>query len=226
MAEKIFILGDSGTGKSTSLRNLKPEETFIIQCLNKKLPFKGWKSKYIDMNEENPNGNKSFSKDYTVIRKQLKYISNKRPEIKTIILDDSSYLLTDDFMTRVTQKVNKGEGFEKYNQIAHNFYSLLELVDTLREDLIVVFMAHTQTDDQGIRKFKTVGKLLDSMIILEGMVTIIIESSIKDGKYVFQTNKKDGTEPCKSPLEMFDENELFIENDLNVVLDKIRKFDI
>ncbi len=225
MAEKIFLLGLSGTGKSTSLRNLNPEETFIIQCVKKKLPFKGYKDKYVDLSKDNPNGNKCFTKDYEKIGKQLKYLSNERKEIKTIILDDSSYLLTDDFMGRVTKKVSKGEGFEKYNQIAFNFYQLLDTIESLRDDLIVIFIAHTQLNDDGTRTFKTVGKLLDSMIVMEGLVTIVIESSIKDGRYVFQTNKKDGSEPCKTPHGMFEEDELFIDNDLQVVLDRIEEFD-
>lgn len=225
MAEKIFILGNSGTGKSTSLRNLNPEETFIIQCLNKKLPFKGWKSKYKNLTKEEPNGNKTFSKDYTTITKQLKYISEKRNEIKTVILDDSSYLLTEDFMSRITQKASGNSAFEKYNIIANNFYTLLNLIDELREDLVIVFIAHTQTDDDGTRHFKTVGKLLDNMIVLEGLVTIILESTIKEKHYMFQTNKKDGNEPCKSPMGMFEEDELFIENDLQIVIEKIRNFD-
>lgn len=225
MAEKIFLLGNSGTGKSTSLRNLDEKETFIIQCVNKKLPFQGWKTKYTDISIENPSGNKVVSKDYSNIAKRLKYIDVKRKEIKTVIIDDSSYLLTNDFMTRIPQKTSGNAVFEKYNFIAHNFYTLLELVDSLRDDLIVVFIAHTQTEEDGSRKFKTVGKLLDNMIVLEGLVTIVLESSIRDNKYVFQTNKKAGNEPCKSPLGMFEEDELFIDNDLNVVLKKIRNFD-
>lgn len=223
MAEKILILGNSGTGKSTSLRSLDPETTFIIQCVNKKLPFKGWKSKYTQITESNPNGNLCFTNDYQDIWKKLKYINNKLPKIKTVIIDDAHYLMTDDFMNRVTQKVSKGEGYEKYNQIAFNFHSLLKTAENMRDNINVFFLAHTQTDDYGHRSIKTVGRLLDSMIVIEGLVSIILESSIKDGKYVFQTNKKDGTEPCKSPMGMFEE--LFIDNDLQYVIEKINEYD-
>ena len=89
MAEKILILGNSGTGKSTSLRNLDPDTTFIIQCVNKKLPFKGWKTKYTQITESNPNGNLCYTNDYQDIWKKLKYINNKMPKIKTVIIDDA-----------------------------------------------------------------------------------------------------------------------------------------
>lgn len=223
MAEKVFILGESGTGKSTSLRNLDPSSTFILQCVNKRLPFKGWKSKYKMISKENPKGNLAFSNDYDHIAKQLGYIHHNRPEIKLVIIDDSHYLMTDDFMSRVTQKVSKGEGYERYNQIGYNFYSLIKLIEVLRDDLIVVFMAHTQVNEDGHRSFKTVGKMLDNIIVLEGLATIILETSIKDKKYVFQTNKQDGTEPCKSPMGMFED--LFMDNDLKIVIDKIREYD-
>lgn len=223
MAEKIFVLGNSGTGKSTSLRNLNPEDTFILQCVNKKLPFKGWRSKYTKISKDNPNGNLSLSKNYDNLRKQLIYIHNKRKDIKVVIIDDSHYLMTGDFMNRITEKVSKGGGFEKYNQIAYNFYNLLELVENMRDDIIVFFIAHTQTNDDGTRSFKTVGKLLDNTIVLEGLATIILESKIREKKYVFQTNKIDGTEPCKAPLEMFED--IYIDNDLKEVINRIREYE-
>ena len=86
-------------------------------------------------------------------------------------------------------------------------------------------MAHTQTNEDGNRSFKSVGKLLDNMIVLEGLVTFVIESSIKENRYVFQTNNNDGTEPCKTPLGLFAEDEIFIDNDLKIVIDRIREFD-
>ena len=174
MAEKIFILGNSGTGKSTSLRNLNPEDTFILQGVNKKLPFKGWKNKYTKISKENPKGNLSLSKNYDNLRKQLVYIHNKRKDIKIVIIDDSHYLMTGDFMNRITEKVSKGGGFEKYDPIAYNFYSILKLVWSIREDIIVL------TND-------------------------------------------DGTKPCKAPLKMFED--LYIDNNLKDVIDKIREYE-
>lgn len=224
MAEKVLILGNPGTGKSTSLETLNPEATFIIQSVVKRLPFKGWKNKYKMISQENPNGNLSITHDYETIEKQLKYIDSKRPEIKTVIIDDANYLMTEDLMARVPKKTLKGEAFEKYNQIAYNFHHLLKAVEPLRNDLIVVFLAHTQINDDGSRSFKTVGKLLDNTIVIEGLATIVLESVIKENKYLFQTNKIDGTEPCKTPKGMFEEK--FISNDMQLVIEKIEEYDI
>ena len=88
MSKRIFILGESGTGKSTSLRNLNSEETFILQCVNKDLPFKGWKSKYKPISKENLNGNRGFTKQYEDLFKQLKYINSNRKDIKNIVIEE------------------------------------------------------------------------------------------------------------------------------------------
>lgn len=223
MANRMFILGSTGTGKSTSLRNLDPKETFILQCVDKELPFKGWKKKYSKISKENLEGNRGFTKNYSSIMKQLNYINASRKEIKYIIIDDSNYLMTEDFMSRVMTKTAKGEAFQKYNEMAYNFYSLMNLIESLRGDLTVVMLAHTQTSDEGNRTFKTVGKLLDNTIILEGLVSVILETHIKEGEYKFQTNQLDGSEPCKTPLGMFDDK--FIDNDLKLVIDRIKEYD-
>lgn len=223
MANRMFILGDSGTGKSTSMRNLDPKETFVLQCINKELPFKGWKKKYVKISKENMEGNRGFTKNYNNILKQLNYINDSRKEIKTIVIDDSNYLMTDDFMGRVMTKTAKGEAFQKYNEMAFNFYNLMNVIESLRDDLTVIMMSHTQTDDYGNRTFKTVGKLLDNTIVLEGLVSVILETCIKEGEYKFQTNLIDGTEPCKTPLGMFEDK--FIDNDLKSVIDRIREYE-
>jgi len=222
MAQCLFILGDSGSGKSTSLRNLNPEEVFILQAIKKQLPFKGWKKNYTVLTRENPSGNLGFSPDYKTAIHQLKYISEKTNK-KIVIVDDSNYLMTNDFMSRVMEKATKGDVFSKYNEMAYNFHNLTKVIENLRDDLTVVLMAHTQTNDDGNRTFKTIGKLLDDKIKLEGLVSIILETKIKDGRYVFQTNKIDGSEPCKTPLEMFDD--IYIDNDLQDVINVITDYE-
>ena len=216
MAELVMVLGTSGTGKSTSLRNLNPEETFVIQAAKKALPFKGWKKKF---NESNL----FFSKDYAMIKKTIKFINEKRPNIKQIVIDDSSYLLTDDFMKRIPHKATGGEVFEKYNEIGYNFYNLISMVEKLRDDLFVVFIAHTDTSDNGQKHFKVVGKMLTNMVVLEGKATYILESGVESGKYFFKTNSFDFGDIAKTPMGMFKEIE--IENDLNMVLEKIKEYE-
>lgn len=226
MANKIFVLGNTGTGKSTALRNLDPDTTFILQCVKKQLPFPGWKGKYKKVSK-GPNGltgNLGYSPNYTKALEQLKFIGDHMKHIKTIILDDSNYLMTNDFMGRVTEKTVKGEAFKKYNEMAYNFHYLIQFItDNLSDDINVIIMSHTQENDNGTRSFKTVGKLLDGTVNLEGLVSYIFESKLKEGRYVFQTNLVDGYEPCKTPMGCFEEK--FIDNDLKVILEKIHNYE-
>jgi len=222
MAEKVFIEGYTGTGKSYSLRNLDPNKTFIIQVVKKMFPFKGGKSKYKLITKENPHGNLARCKDYSGITKILKYVNSQRPEIEVIILDDIHYVITKDYMKRIPDKEAKGDTYKKFGEMAYNFDFLLNIAEDLRDDLYIFFLAHTQVNSDGSRSFKTIGKMLDEKIVLEGLVSIVLESKRREDKYVFQTNLSDSSEPCKSPYGMFEE--LYIDNDLNEVLNKIKEF--
>ena len=128
MSNKILILGESGTGKSTSLRNLNSNETYIIQVVRKDLPFRGWKGKY---NEKNLAVVNTVKK----IEGYLSNISEKAPHIKTVIIDDFQYLMSGEYMRRA-----KETGFQKFTDIGKNAYDILMYPDNLRDDLTVIFL--------------------------------------------------------------------------------------
>lgn len=202
IANKILILGESGTGKSTSMRNLDPKTTAIIQVVKKALPFKSKEFKAI------------ASDDYDTIKRALKKIESNK-EITTIVVDDSQYLMANQFMRRC-----KDKGFDKFSEIGNAFWDLLNFITDLRDDLNVYVMHHTEESDNKI-KAKTIGKMLDNVITLEGLFTIVLRTSVEDGKYFFST-QNNGYDTVKSPMGMFESS--MIENDLKMVNDKIKEF--
>jgi hypothetical protein len=222
MAEWVGLYGNTGSGKTTSLRNLDEKKTFLFQTVEKLIPFKNGKKKFTKISKENPIGNLTITADYAQIVKQLTYISNKRPEIDLVILDDSSYLLTEDYFDGL-KSAKKGDAvYSLYNSIASDFWQLLKCIRGLRSDLLIVLIAHTQENELSPRSFKTVGKLLDNQLIIEGLTSVILESKIINKKYVFQTNKVSNQDPCKSPMGMFEN--MYIPNDLNIAIETIRKY--
>ena len=113
MAQSVLVIADSGTGKSTSIRNLNPKETFIINIANKPLPFKGWKSKYKQISKDNPSGNLTAASTAAGIVKALKHVNDKMPDIKTIVVDDWQYMSSFEYFDRAQEK-----GYDKFTQIA------------------------------------------------------------------------------------------------------------
>lgn len=225
MANLIAIVGQSGSGKTSSLRNLNPTETFIINVASKPLPFKGWRSKYTVWNKENPNGNYINTSNVQTISQILNYINTKRPEIKNVIIDDSQYLMAFEYMDRAGEK-----GFQKFSDIAQKFYGVLKASILMRDDLNVVLTCHSEnigTADEPQLKIKTLGKMLDNSITVEGLFTYVFFTDIRRGdddkpEYVFQTHS-DGTTTAKSPMGCFEED--YIPNDLAEVLNKIAEYD-
>lgn len=214
MAEVIGIFGQSGTGKSTSMMNLDPKSTFIINCLDKRLPFKGSGSLY---NKENQN---YFASDnYTQICSILMQIG-KAEHIKTIIIDDSTYILTNEFMNRAKEK-----GYEKFTELAVHFKQILDVAKSLPSDKKVFVLGHTDLDEDGNYKVKTIGKLLDSQWNVQGLFTTIlmttVESEGDSNSYKFVTNKL-GPYTAKSPMGLFDT--ILIPNDLNYVSKQIDEY--
>lgn len=200
MGVPVFVLGQSGTGKSTSLRNFKSDELLLINVMRKPLPFKGGFA-------ETYNGD-----NYVEIAKAI----NKTKK-KTIVIDDAQYLMANEFMRRSSET-----GFQKFTDIANNFWTLInEITNDLPQDIIVFILMHTDTDENGKEKAKTVGKLLDEKICIEGMSSIVLKTAVKDGVYTF-TTQNSGRDTVKSPLGMFKTFE--IDNDLKVVDDAIRKY--
>ncbi len=207
MANKILILGQSGTGKSTSIRNLDSKETYIIQAVRKDLPFRGWKKNYTK-------DNLAVLNDANNIISYMKNISEKAPQIKTIIIDDLQYIMSGEYMRRA-----KENGFQKFTDIGLNAYNLLTFPDELREDLTVIFLSHIDHNENG-EKMKTIGKMLDDKITPEGLFSIVLKSCCSDGKYYFET-QNNGSNTIKSPMEMFETEE---ENDLKIILEKIETY--
>jgi hypothetical protein len=224
MAQELLIIGASGTGKSTSMENLNPEETFIINVAKKPLPFKGWKSKYTTVSKENPKGNYLISDDVNVIIKTLKYIDSDRPEIKNIVIDDYQYVMANEYMRRANEN-----GFKKFTEIAQSAWLLVETAKSMREDVTIAFVNHPEEflDANGNKqvKAKTLGKMIDNVITLEGMFSIVLYTDVKktdkgmDYGFLTQT---DGTNTGKSPRGMFEEEK--VPNDLNYVIEKIHEY--
>lgn len=215
MANMIMIIGESGTGKSTSIENLNEKETFIIQAVDKPLPFKEYKKKYPLRSKENPKGNRFISDKAEIIIKILSTL-DKEKEIKNIIIDDSQYVMANEFMRRAKEK-----GFDKFIEIGQNFYNLIDKANSMREDINVIFLQHIEVTDNGKEKAKTIGRLIDEKICLEGRFTIVLATEIEDKVYYFRT-QNNGNDTCKSPKGMF--NELRIPNDLNYVIQKSNEY--
>ncbi len=226
MAQSILVIADSGTGKSTSIRNLDPKETFIINIANKPLPFKGWKSKYTQINKDNPKGNLTSAATAAGIIKAMKHVNDKMPEVKTIVVDDWQYMSSFEYFDRAQEK-----GYDKFTQIAANLAMVAKLPKDLRDDLTVFFLTHSEdsTDINGNRKVKakTIGKMIDNALTLEGLFSIVLFGRAKknddDGlDYGFET-QNNGENTCKSPMGMFED--FFIPNDLQYVKECIQKYE-
>lgn len=204
MSNLVVILGESGTGKSTSLRNLDPKETYIVNVLNKPLPFRGYKNNY---NRENKN---YFECDkYTKILECLDTINKARPHIKNIVIDDFTFLMNNEFMRRC-----KEGRFEKFVEMGSNVFETLELCKTFRSDLYCYILCHTEKDHAGIIKPKTVGKMTADYVGIAERVTIVLHTQIVDMQYKFLT-QNDGVHVAKTPMDMFDD--IYIDNDLAAI---------
>lgn len=214
MANLILILGESGTGKSTSIENLDEKSTFIVQVVNKPLPFKGFKQRFPLLTKENPKGNRMVTNKYDVINWALNHANNNLA-VKTIIVDDFQYLLADEFMARANER-----GYDKFIEIAQHYYQVIKFAEGLREDLNTFFLSHSETTQDGNSKVKTIGKLLDEKITVEGLFTIVLNTKIEDGQYFFETQNS-GFNTTKSPRGMFDRT---ISNDLKLVTEKINEY--
>lgn len=156
MSTLIGIVGQSGTGKSTSVETLNPNETVIINISNKPLPFKGWKSKYKE-GKLSEGANYVSTDNAAIIVQGLKYISDNRKEIKQVVIDDSQYLMSFEFMAKAKEK-----GFEKFTDIGKNTFDVLNTSRQLREDLKVFVLYHEETTNENFnqkRKIKTIGEV-------------------------------------------------------------------
>lgn len=205
MAKGCLILGASGTGKSSSMRNFKDEELAVINVVGKELPFRSELSSVI------------HTADYNIIKQKI--LGTQK---KSIVIDDAGYLITNQFMSN-HNKIGGGSAvFQLYNDMADQFWMLIDFIKSkLPDDKIVYIMMHEDYDERGGVKPKTIGKLLDEKVCIEGLFTIVLRSCINDGKYQFCTHNKGG-DAVKSPIGMFEED--YIYNDLKMIDDTIRNY--
>lgn len=229
MATLGAIVGESGSGKSTSIRNLNPAETFIINVARKDLPFRGFRRNYkeISLNNETPRryeGNLYNTSSVEKIAQVLKIIDKTMPHIKHVLIDDSQYLMSFEAMDRAGEK-----GYEKFTQIAQHFYSVLKEAMDMRDDLKVFILTHSENTGDALTpqlKVKTIGKMIDNMITVEGLFTyVIFTARIKDDDGIMQykfITQSDGTTTAKTPMGCFDT--LLIDNDLAYVFKKMDEY--
>lgn len=194
----VLLIGQSGSGKSTSLRNFKGDEVAVVNVLGKPLPFKSdIKAGKCD--------------DYATI---LKAIANT-PK-KTIVIDDANYLITNEFMNKSSVK-----GFDKYNEMGNNFFNLINGIKNIQGGKTVYLIMHEDTDESGNVKPKTIGKLLDDKVNIQGMFTICIRSMYDNGNYIFRL-KTNGQDCVKTPFGMFESD--LMENDLKEFDKVVREY--
>lgn len=202
MGVLVYVLGRSGTGKSFSMRNFDKSELGVVNVQGKILPFKG--SGSLDIVNTD---------DSSDIVKAIKDMAKKH---KSIVVDDFQYVMANEFMRRATER-----GYDKFTEIARHAWDIADCVRTLPADVIVYVLCHTDTDQDGFEKLKTIGKLLDEKIVLEGMSTIVLKTAVSDGQYMFLT-QNNGKDTVKSPSGMFPA--YAIDNDLKYVDQKIRSY--
>ena len=198
MAVLVMIYGQSGTGKSTSLRNFTNDEVAVINVSGKPLPFRSKLTTY-------------DTDSYAKISSALGKI-----ERKSIVIDDATYLMVNEFM-----RTAKVAGYQKYTDMAVNFNSLVAQASQLANDKIVYFLGHSDLKDDGTEHFKTIGKMLDNYVTVEGKFTIVLKTVVQDGKYYFSTHNS-GQDTVKSPLGMFESN--YVDNDLKAIDAIIREY--
>lgn len=202
MGQVVFILGRSGTGKSFSMRNFPDDKLAVINVQGKILPFRN--SAKIEQ---------SITDKSEQIIKALDIYGKK---YKSIVIDDYQYTMANEFMRRSTER-----GYDKFTEIGRHAWDIVNKIKDLSNDVIVYIMCHIDKDEQGNEKIKTIGKLLDDKICLEGMSTIVLKTNVTDGQYTFLT-QNNGMDTAKSPAGMFPS--YAIDNDLYYVDQKIRNY--
>lgn len=217
MSNCSLIIGPSGTGKSSALRNLDPKSTFVISILDKPLPFRGYKKKYTKIKGWDDTENNHFSSDdWTRIIMCIKMVNEKRPDIKVLILDDMQYLMANEFLRRATET-----GFTKFTELAQHIWMVINALINTRADLYTFALSHSELDQNGKYKCKTVGKLLDEKITLEGMFSLVFYSMVVDGEFKFLT-QNDSVHTAKTPLAMFADK--LIDNDLKSIIETMQDY--
>lgn len=215
MAKVIGIMGESGSGKTTAMRNLDPKTTFYIDCDKKGLAWKGWNDQYSEklQNYWKTDFVESVDSILTKINEEDKF-----KNVKVVVIDTLNGLMVADEIRRMKEK-----GFDKWLDLAQCVWSLLDKMLTLRDDLTIIVICHSQTqkEDDGytFTRIKTSGKKLDKLCI-ETKLTTVLYATVKDGQYLFETHANKST--AKSPLGAFEQNE--IPNDIVAVLEALKDY--
>ncbi|MBV8060811.1 MAG: AAA family ATPase [Alphaproteobacteria bacterium] len=205
MSIATLIMGESGTGKSTSLRNLDPANTLLIQAVKKPLPFRSPNWKPIGPDGGNVMVTDDSAKMVAAMKKTMRDI---------IVIDDFQYVMANEFLRRVLDNEVGNQAFAKYNEIARKAWDVFMCASSLPDNKRVYILSHTATDEGGKTKIKTIGKLLDEKIVLEGLVTIVLRTLRINDQYIFATQNS-GSDTTKSPLGLFEDEH--IENDMAAV---------
>lgn len=231
-AYNILIIGESGTGKTTSIRNLNPEETAIINISSKPLPLKGWRKKYTPLNKSNPKGNLVNVKKKQGIKEAIKYFNQNRPEIKYIIIDDFQYMAVFEYFRTFEE-----DGWDKFTRIGLDIAEISQINLDCRDDLYLIYLMHVDEEVNPVTgevkvKAKTIGKMVNKTLTLEGLFNIVLYTKVimefKDGEdiesptYKFDTQNS-GNNTCKTSLGLFKDR--FVDNDLNMVIKEIEAFE-
>ena len=198
MGIPVLILGESGSGKSCSLRNFEKEEVAIYNVAGKPLPFR----KQL---------NKAYNTSYQTIKENM-----AKKNFKTYVIDDSQYLMAFEMFDKA-----KETGYNKFTDVALNFRNLIDfIIKKMPSDTIVYFLHHTETTESGKVKAKTIGKMLDNQLTVEGLFSIVLLCKTDGKEHYFET-QSDGYTTCKSPMDMFEPK---IDNDLKKVDEIIREY--
>lgn len=198
MSKLVLVLANPGTGKSSSLRNLKPEEVTVVSVTGKELPFK------TDIKSITPKN----------AAEVVKIVNDSKKPI--VVIDDANYLLSFEEMARATEV-----GYTKFTQMAQNFFNIIKAIIDKNSDQVFYIMAHSETEEDGTLRLKTTGKMLSEKIVIEGLTNIVLNAMVDDdGEFVFKV-KTDGL-GVKTPLGMFDTPT--VPNDLAVINKKIKEF--
>lgn len=215
MARVIGLIGESGSGKTTAMRNLNPASTFYIDCDKKGLSWKGWREQY-----NKDRDNYRALDDQSLVLQIFRFINTKEKykHIKVIVVDTLNGIMVADEMRRMKEK-----GYDKWQDLAIAVYDIIDTALTMRDDLTIIFVAHSQTerDDSGymFTRMKTSGKKLDK-IVLESKMTTVLYAESKDGEYILHTRSDKST--AKTPMGAFEQDE--IPNDMAEVLKVLEEY--
>lgn len=215
MSRAIAVMGESGSGKTTAMRTLDPKETYYIDCDGKGLSWKGWRQQY---NKENVNYFRTDNQDSIVAL--MNRISEKKPEIKNIVIDTANSIMVADEFRRMKEK-----GYDKWQDLAMSVYTITTTASKLRDDLNVIVLFHVQIekDENTGRQFTRIltnGKMLNKVGLEKYFTTVLLSKRDENGEYVFETKTNNST--VKTPLDAFEKEQ--IPNDMQAVLDVLKEY--